>query len=75
MLTRNLKMKGILDKLKNHFMGPFKVQKRIGKLAYRLLIPKTWKAHLVFHISLLKRWNIANSQGEEDSPLEQLMDH
>ena len=43
--TRNLKMKGIPDKLKKRFMGPFKIQERIGQQAYRLLLPETWKVH------------------------------
>ena len=57
--TRNLKMKGITDKLKKRFMGPFKIQERIGRQAYRLLLPETWKVHPVFHISLLKKWTAA----------------
>ena len=28
--TRNLKMKGILEKLKKRFVGPFKIEERIG---------------------------------------------
>ena len=55
--TRNLKMRGIPDKLKKRFMGPFKIQERIGQQAHRLLLPETWKVHPVFHISLLKKWN------------------
>ena len=55
--TKNLKMRGIPNKLKKRFMGPFKIQERIGQQAYRLLLPETWNFHLVFHISLLKKWN------------------
>ena len=29
--TRNLKMRGIPGKLKKRFMGPFKIQERIGR--------------------------------------------
>ena len=47
-------MKGILDKLKKYFMGPFKIQERIGQLAHGILLPETWKVHIVFHISLLR---------------------
>ena len=61
--TRNLKMRGIPDKLKKRFMGPFKIQERIGRQAYRLLLPETWKVHPVFHISLLKKWNAVDLQG------------
>ena len=52
--TRNLKMKGIPEKLKKRFVGPFKIEQRIGQQAYKLSLPENWKIHPVFHISLLK---------------------
>ena len=55
--TRNLKMKGIPEKLKKRFVGPFKIEQRIGQQAYKLLLPENWKIHPVFHVSLLKKWN------------------
>ena len=58
--TRNLKMKGILGKLKKRFVGPFKIEQKIGQQAYKLLLPETWEVHPVFHISLLKKWNTAS---------------
>ena len=70
--TRNLKMKGIPDKIKKRFMGPFKIQARIGEQAYRFLLPDTWKVHPVFHISLLKKWNAIDLQEEEEFPIEEL---
>ena len=69
--TRNLKMRGIPAKLKKRFMGPFKIQERIGRQAYRLLLPETWKIHQVFHISLLKKWNAVDLQEEEEIPVEE----
>ena len=69
--TRNLKMRGIPDKLKKRFMGPFKIQERIGRQAYRLLLLETWKVHPVFHISLLKKWNVVDLQEEEEVPVEE----
>ena len=69
--TGNLKMRGILDKLKKRFMGPFKIQEQIGRQAYRLLLPETWKVHPVFHISLLKKWNAVDLQEEEEVPVEE----
>ena len=66
--TRNLKMKGIPEKLKKRFVGPFKIEQRIGQQAYKLSLLENWKIHPVFHISLLKRWNTASLQEEEEAP-------
>ena len=66
--TRNLKMKGIPEKLKKRFVGPFSIEKRIGQQAYKLSLRENWKIHPVFHISLLKRWNTASLQEEEETP-------
>ena len=64
--TRNIKMKGILEKLKKRFVGPFKIDQRIGQQAYKLSLPENWKIHPVFHISLLQRGNAASLQEEEE---------
>ena len=66
--TRNLKMKGIPENLKKIFVGPFKIEERIGQQAYRLSLSENWKIHSVFDISLLKRWNTASLQEEEEVP-------
>ena len=66
--TRNLEMKGVPEKLKKKFVGPFKIIQRIGQQAYKLLLPDTWKIHPVFHVSLLKKWNAISSQ--EEGPIE-----
>ena len=61
-------MKGIPKKLKKRFVGPFKIEQRIEQQAYKLSLPKNWKVHLVFHISLLKKWNTTSLQEEEEVP-------
>ncbi len=42
-------------KLKAQFFGPFRVQHLVGKQAYKLELPKKWKIHNVFHVSLLEQ--------------------
>ena len=63
--TRNLKMKGIPGKLKKRFVGPFRIEQRIGQQAYKLSLPENWKVHPVFHVSLLKSWHTASIQEDE----------
>ena len=41
-------------KLFQPWMGPFTVSKVINDVAYQLELPHHWKAHNVFHVSLLK---------------------
>ena len=59
-------MKGIPEKLKKRFVGPFKVEQQMGQQAYKLPSPENWKIHSVFDISLLKRWNAKSLQEEEE---------
>ena len=64
--TRNLRMKGIPGKLKKRFVGPFRIEQRIGQQAYKLSLLDNWKIHPVFHISLLKNWHTASLQEDEE---------
>ena len=53
-------------KLFPKWMGPFTVQRVINDAAYMLELPKTWRAHNVFHVSLLKPYI---SNGEPVPPM------
>ncbi len=42
-------------RLETKFFGPFRVLHLVGKQAYKLELPKKWKIHDIFYISLLEQ--------------------
>jgi hypothetical protein len=51
----NIKMKGT-SKLLPRWVGPFKVEKQVNAVAYKLELPASLQIHPVFHTSLLKAY-------------------
>ena len=55
MLTaKNLNQHRPSKKLSHKAIGPFRIEKCVGKQAYRLTLPDTYRIHPVFHVSLLE---------------------
>ena len=54
LIQRNVKTKRPTSKLDFTKLEPFQVEKKIGKVNYRLKLLKEMKIHPVFHISLLE---------------------
>ena len=52
--TRYLRMRDVPAKLQRCFVGPFRVETQISRVAYKLELPEHWRVHPVFHSSLLK---------------------
>ena len=49
-------------KLSPHFIGPFEILERVGKVAYRLALPpKMSGVHNVFNISMLRKCEIGRA--------------
>src|ERR1700761_1349525 len=56
--TKNLKLRKASKKLSNKFIGPFRIEERIGKNAYQLVLPKQYgRLHPTFHVSLLQAYH------------------
>ena len=75
------------SKFQPRFIGPFKIVKRIGKVAYQLDLPPSMQQHPVFHVSLLQKdkpraaemlpnenWEAVNQQQEPEYEVEYLLD-
>jgi hypothetical protein len=85
--SKNIKMNRPSKKLDHRFLGPFQIIKIIGKQAYKLALPPSYRAiHPVFHVSLLEPYQRRPGdatelplpipiEGEEEWQVEQILDH
>ena len=55
--TRNLKQKRPSKKMSHKFVGPFRVEDKVGAQAYRLTLPTSYRIHNTFHVSLLEKYH------------------
>ncbi|KAL7098972.1 hypothetical protein ACP275_09G052900 [Erythranthe tilingii] len=55
LFRQNLVVSRTSQMLANKYYGPYHIIAKIGKMAYKLLLPEGAKIHNVFHVSLLKR--------------------
>ncbi|KAL8124129.1 hypothetical protein AgCh_011944 [Apium graveolens] len=62
---------GKKGKLNPRYVGPFKILKRVGKVAYELALPPHMEhIHNVFHVSMLKKYNPDSRHVIEYEPIE-----
>jgi hypothetical protein len=67
---RGMRRFKVKDKLSPRFIGPFRVFRRVGKMAYQLELPDNLSdVHNIFHVSQLKKCLCVP---EEQFPLEEL---
>jgi hypothetical protein len=54
---RHIQTRQLKDKLDHKKHGPFTIEKVVSPTAMRLLLPRKWKIHNTFHVSLLEPYN------------------
>jgi hypothetical protein len=55
--TKGIVRFGIKGKLSPRYFGPYLITARVGSLAYRLQLPESMAGvHLVFHVSMLRKY-------------------
>ena len=82
--SNNLRFKSGSPKLLPRWVGPFQIHKRVGEVAYELVMPKRWRLHDVFHVSLLEPFRHDGAKGpppaellsgEVEYEVEEIVDH
>ena len=77
--TKNLPIKDRAPKLDPKFIGPYRIVKRVGQVAYELALPSTMRSlHPVFHVSKLRKPKESNIEWpdrvEENRPPPEIVD-
>jgi len=63
---RNIRTRRPTKKLDHKNHGPFQVEKIVSPLAVRLTLPRRWKIHNVFHVSLLEPYQTSEHRAAPD---------
>jgi len=63
---RNIKTRQPSKKLDHKNHGPFQIEKIVSLLAIRLTLPRKWKIHNVFHVSLLEPYRTSEHRAPAD---------
>jgi len=63
---RNIKTRCPSRKLDHKNQGPFQIEKIVSPLAVRLTLPRKWKIHNVFHVSLLEPYRTSGHRAPPD---------
>jgi len=67
MLSRhNIRTRRPSKKLDDKNYGPFQIEKIVSPLAVRLTLPRKWKIHNVFHVSLLEPYQTSEHRAPPD---------
>jgi len=66
--ARNLRLRLPSKKLAPRFLGPFRIAEAVGKQAYRLHLPTSWKIHDVINVSRLEKYNRRKGSQEPSLP-------
>jgi hypothetical protein len=61
--AKNLNLPYRSKKIAPRRLGPFTITEEVGARAYRLDLPKGWKIHNVFHVSLLSPYKTTDTHG------------
>jgi len=70
-LWKNMLQFGLKGKLTPHFIGPFKILRRVGLVAYKVdLPPQLAKVHDMFHVSLLRKADVDPARILPQVPIE-----